>query len=379
MLVPRDLHDNLVHNLVHRRVEPGPLMRNVPHRSASREDCLSKRRQPSRTIGDSHRKAHESPVSCKTSLDHSSEHRDVDVSSTQWNHDLLSLHLWNIQRPTRKESSKACCSSSLDHSSFMFQEPQNCQSNELLVDQDSLVHIVPCYSEGMRTNGWDSKTVCKGVCDGHGGWLSSLERLRVRCRLLGLNADNLNIWPQRFHCQGDSRNQTSSSNRHNDDIHVWNLLKDLKPNRSCSGADGRVIETVDVLHSLKLLAVHRMFLCLSNVHAVQNNPCTQLLASLDLGKGGDRWHDHRYRDPHQSAMIRQRKSMISCAGCYHSFFLLLICQLFKSVSSPPLFEASSELLVFVLEVEISPSNFAQGVVLCALSVVHMPSNLVSSF
>mmetsp|Transcript_8877 Transcript_8877/g.29665 ORF Transcript_8877/g.29665 Transcript_8877/m.29665 type:complete len:380 (-) Transcript_8877:375-1514(-) len=379
MLVAGDFDNNLVNHLVHRGVEPCSLMGNIPHGSAGREDDLSERGQSPWAIGDSRRKAHKSSISGEASLNNSPEHGDVDVSTTERNHNLLSFHLGNVQRSSWKESSKACCSSSLNHSSFMLQEPQNSKGNQLLIDQDSLVDEVPGDSERMGPNSRDSKTVCESVCDGNRGWLSNFQCFGVRSCLLWLDTDDLNFWPQRLDGHGDAGNESRPPDRHNNHIYIRNLFKDLKPDSSCPSTDRRIVEAIDVLHSPELLAVQRVVLSLADVHAVENYSRTQLLASLDLRERSDRWHDDSHRNSHQSSMIGQGKSMISCTGCDDSFSLLLICELFQSVSCSSLLETPCELFVFMFEPEISSSDLAQGVILCSRSVIHMSSNLIGSF
>ena len=116
----------------------------------------------------------------------------------------------------------------LHHQLCPFHQQQQCPGDLLLGNRQHLLHGALHQRQGDVARPGDGDTVGHRLHVTERGGHSQAQRLRVGCRALGLDADDL----RGVHCQGgdgrpDARQQSTSSGRHQHVPGVRNLLQDL--------------------------------------------------------------------------------------------------------------------------------------------------------
>ena len=113
--------------------------------------------------------------------------------------------------------------------------------------QEHLVHVVPGEAKRLLPHPPHRHAVREQphLVEAHG--MSRAKRRVHRGRLLGLDADDPHLGPQRLHKGGDPADETSTADRDEDRVRcLGDLAQDLHRHRSLPRDDVRIVEGMDV-------------------------------------------------------------------------------------------------------------------------------------
>jgi hypothetical protein len=91
----------------------------------------------------------------------------------------------------------------------------------------------------------------------------------------------------------DTGQQSAATTRHDNHVKLWDLRRNLEPDRARACNDLRIVKPVDVPQVCPLGTGAALFTRLLDVAPVQDDVGSELAAALHLGQGRDRWHDDR--------------------------------------------------------------------------------------
>ena len=168
------------------------------------------------------------------------------------------------------------------------------------------------------------------VCNGHGTWQgNNLSRFQgcLHAGCIGrLHTDDLNVRIQHFGQSGYSCCQSASTDRHKNDIHCRQFLKDLHRNGALSGCHRKIIERMHKCHFTLLGNLQCFLIRLVIDTAIQHNLCTIASGTVYLDQRGCRRHyDHRLCSK-QLGCIGNTLCVITGRSCDQSMCQLLLCQ-----------------------------------------------------
>mmetsp|Transcript_17282 Transcript_17282/g.47228 ORF Transcript_17282/g.47228 Transcript_17282/m.47228 type:complete len:222 (-) Transcript_17282:458-1123(-) len=216
------------------------------------------------------------------------------------------------------------------------------------------------HFKGMRADHGHSQAIRKGWSKN--GWhgSSGFHRCRVGCAECGFYANDFDIWFQRFNGTRNASNQSSTTNRYNNHIHIGDIINHFYSHCTGPGQNGWIVVAVDVVQAFLLHECFGIFLGFSNVLSVDNHASTKFPAPVNLGNGSHGWHDNRGGNIQLLPMIGQGLCVIASAGGNHSIqCFLFVFQLQNGVAGTSFLEGSCKLLTFVLDKDIGSHHFAQ--------------------
>ena len=254
--------------------------------------------------------------------------------------------LTNQERRVQPLAPAGIPASALNDALLQLRQAQNGQRDGVLINRHPLIDARSCNVKATGTDFRNCKTVSE--C-GYGRNAHRLARSHGRsetCASGWLNTNNLHAWRQFFGCQGNSGNQTRTTDRHHDGIKVGNLLQNFQTNGALPCNNRRVVEAIDVRQTFISYQQIRAAACLGDVVAVIQNARAQFTTPPLLHQRGMRWHDHGHWNAKTLAVQSQRQRVIACTCCNHATSALFGTQKEQGVARPTLLEAAGTLLIF---------------------------------
>src|SRR5580693_6178036 len=104
-------------------------------------------------------------------------------------------------------------SGGFEHGARVFEDVLDCRTDFVNADRYAFVEIAAAQLEGLLAHCADRDAVGEESDVSELDAASGADRMRHRGRIVGLNADNLDLWPHRLYHRGDSAGETAAADR----------------------------------------------------------------------------------------------------------------------------------------------------------------------
>src|SRR5580658_3992771 len=104
-------------------------------------------------------------------------------------------------------------SGGLEHSARVFEDVLDCRTDFVDADCYAFVEVTAAQLEGLLAHGADRNAVGEQSDVIELDAASGADRMRHRGRIVGLNANHLNLRPHRLYHRRDSTSETATANR----------------------------------------------------------------------------------------------------------------------------------------------------------------------
>ena len=284
------------------------------------------------------------------------QHGHIHVAAGQQGADLLALNV-HLMVHGGGDAHSACA---LGHQLLLFQYGQDGAGDLALRHRHHLVHILPAHIEGQVTGGLDLDAVGHGVYAGEGDDLAFFQGFRHAGRARRLYADNAAARLQALHGVGETGDQSAAADRHEDHVHIRQLLQNLQTDGTLTGHDVVVIEGVDERQTLLVPQAHRLGVGVV-VHAgYQHHVGAVAAGGLDLGDGCALGDTDGGLDAHVAGGKGHALGVVAGGAGDNAPRLLLIAEGGDLVVRAPQLEGAGLLQAVGLEVEVAAGDDALG-------------------
>ena len=247
-----------------------------------------------------------------------------------------------------KRGCHRCGTGPLGHQLLVFHQGQDGGGDLVLAYGDDVVHILADHLKGRFAGRLD----CNAVCKGHGA---------VQCLVLvvvegmlhaggtgSLHAVDLYLGAQALDGKRYAGDQAAAADRHDDRVHIGQLVEDLKANGPLPCNNKLVIVGVDEGHAGLLLQLHSAVVGIVVGALDQLDLCAEALGALYLhNRGAVRHTDHAF-NTHAGGGQRHALCVVAGRAGDDALGTLLPAELADLVVSAAHLEAARDLQVLGL-------------------------------
>lgn len=130
----------------------------------------------------------------------------------------------------------------LGYQLLLFEYRQDGTGNLTLRYRHHIVHVLTAHAEGQITGGLDLNAVSNGIHTGEGDDLALFQGLRHTGRTRRLHADDAAGGLQVLHGVGKTCDKPTTADRHEDHVHIGQLLQNFKADGALSGHDMIIVK-----------------------------------------------------------------------------------------------------------------------------------------
>ena len=186
----------------------------------------------------------------------------------------------------------------LGHQLLVFHQREDGRGNLVLADRDHIVHVLLHHPVGGFAGGFHRDAVRKGIHPIQRLVLMVVERPGHAGSPRRLHAVDLDLRPQALDGKSHAGDQPAAAHRHDDRIHVGQLVQNLQSDGSLPRNDQLVIVGVDEGHAGFLLQFHRPVVGVVVGALDQLHLGSQPLGAFHLHDGGAVRHADHTADAH---------------------------------------------------------------------------------
>ena len=167
-----------------------------------------------------------------------------------------------------------------------------------------------------------------------------------------LHTINLALRAEALDREGNTGDQSAATDRHDDRIHILELVEDLETDRALARDDRIVVVRMDEGHARLLLELDGLIMCIIVGALHEADLCTEPLRALDL-------HDRRtirHADDALDAHLRRREGDALCvvagAAGHDTVTALLLAELTDLIVGAAHLEAAGHLQILGLQIHL---------------------------
>ena len=173
----------------------------------------------------------------------------------------------------------------LGHQLLVLHQGEDGGCGLVLSDGDNVVHILFTKLIGQLAGCLDLNAVCEGG-DGREGLVFVLMERAIHAGCaLGLHAVDLDVGLQALDGEGHAGDESAAAHRHDDGIHIGQLVEDLKADSTLTGNDLLVVVGVDEGHARLFLQLHGLVVGVVVGAGYEADLRTEVLGILNLHDG----------------------------------------------------------------------------------------------
>ena len=273
----------------------------------------------------------------------------VDVAAGDEADDLLALN-GQLMEERRRHRHCACA---LGHQLLVLHQRKDGGCGLVLSDGDNVVHILLAELIGQLTGGLDLNAVCEGR-DCRKGLVFVLVKRAVHAGCaLGLHAVDLDVGLQALDGEGHAGNESAASHRHDDGVHIGQLVENFEADGALTGNDLLVVVGVDEGHARFFLQFHGLVVGIVVGTGHEADLRTEVLGVLNLHDGRAVRHTDDALDAAAGSGQRHALCVVARRAGDDALVALLLGELADFIISAAHLEAAGHLQVLGLEVELA--------------------------
>ena len=273
----------------------------------------------------------------------------VDVAAGDEADDLLALDGQLVEERRRhRHSSRA-----LGHQLLVLHQGEDGRSGLVLGDGDDVVHILLAELVGQLTGGLDLNAVRKGGDGGEGLIFVLVEGAVHTGCTLGLHAVDLDLRLEALDGEGHAGDESAAAHRHDDGVHIGQLVEDLEADGALPGDDLLVIVGVDEGHARLFLQLDSLVVGIVIGAGHEADLRAEVLGVLHLHDGCAVRHTDDAPDAPAGSGQRHALRVVACRAGDDALVALLLGELADFIISAAHLEAAGHLQVLGLEVELA--------------------------
>jgi len=170
---------------------------------------------------------------------------------------------------------------------------------------------------------------------------------------LGLNAVDLDVRLEALDGKGHAGDQAAAAHRHNDRIHIRQLIQNFQTNGSLPRDDLLIVIGVDKGHAGLFLQLHSLVVGIIVGAGHQTHLCAQILGILHLHDGGTIRHTDDALDAATGSSQRHALCVVAGRAGDHALGALLLGKLADLIVSTAHLKAAGGLQVFGFQVQLA--------------------------
>ena len=272
----------------------------------------------------------------------------VDVAAADQADDLLAL---DRELPEHRGSDRNG-TGTLGDQLLVLDEGEDRSGGLILADGHDIVHVLLDHLEGGLARILHSDTIRKGRNTVEGLPLViavSIEHARRTGRLYTID---LALRTEALDREGDTGDQSAATDRHDDRIHILELVEDLETDRALACDDRIVVVRMDEGHARLLLELDGLVMRVVVGALHEADLCTETLRALDLHDRRTIRHTDDALDAHLRRRERDTLRVIAGAAGHDTVTALLLAQLTDLIVGAAHLEAAGHLQVLGLEIHL---------------------------
>ena len=240
----------------------------------------------------------------------------------------------------------------LGHQLLVLHQGEDGGCGLVLGDGDDVVHILLAELIGQLTGSLDLNAVCEGG-DGREGLVFVLVEGAVHAGCaLGLHAVDLDVRLQALDGEGHAGNESAASHRHDDGVHIGQLVENFEADGPLTGNDLLVVVGVDEGHARFFLQLHGLVVGVVVGSGYEADLRTEVLGVLHLHDGRAVRHADDALDTAAGSGQRHALCVVARRAGDDALVALLLGELADLIISAAHLEAAGHLQVLGLEVEL---------------------------